>query len=393
MATKNVERSLFVYPPVYRLGSIGKQIRSFLMSGIIQGTPVLLQIQACRFHILTEFMKSVSFLGEEEFYALLLTSSAWIFCGQLGRMLAFVMSICFYCTGFLKNSLCLPRPPVPPVVPMARCSDWGFPSHHSVLNVAVPWYIWIYVYLHCDWPSQALGVLLFLVGAWSFSIMFSRLYLGVHSPADILCGGIMGCIILTFWLQIYESVERNLVSGQFILSLLAAALFGFSILPDPRPHSIIFVETIDCIGPSLGFNLAYYVSSVLKIKCLALFETDYVLAKLWYQIPARLLLGGASVLLVKFVLERVTAFLLISILSLFGLQSSRVKRRSALPSEKVHYSQSFHVLDKVINTIECLLTLKITLFLKLDNVSIVIESCESVLLAKIKFTKAIFCMW
>ena len=342
------EKSLLVYPPIYRLGPFGKRTRDFIMSGIIQGTPVLLHIQALRFRALTIFMKAVSFLGEEEFYAFLLTSSAWIFSSQLGRLLAFVMSICFYFTGFLKNSLCLPRPPVPPVVPLSRCNDWGFPSHHSVLNVAVPWFIWLYVYLHCEWSDNALAVLLVSISLWSFSIMFSRLYLGVHSPADILCGGIMGCVILTVWLQIYESVDNSLVYGRSILSLLAAALFGFSIHPDPIPKSIIITETIDCIGPSFGINLGYYISCLLNIECVALFETDYNVSTLWYRIPVRVLLGGAFVLLVKYVVEVVVAVSLIWILSLFGMPSSRVKRRSAVVSEKVHYSKAFKVLEKVL---------------------------------------------
>ena len=193
-----------------------------------------------------------------------------------------------------------------------------------------------------------MGVLLVLISMWSFSIMFSRLYLGVHSPADILCGGIMGCVILTVWLQIYENVDENLVNGKFILSLLAAALFGLSIHPDPKPHSIIMVETIDCIGPSFGINLGYYVSSLLSFKILAIFETDYVIFKLFYLIPIRILLGGAILLLVKYVLETVATISLTSILSLFGLSSHRVKRRSAVPSEKAHYSKSFKVLQQVI---------------------------------------------
>ena len=74
-ANHSEERTLFVYPPIYKIGPVGKRIRDFLMSGIIQGTPVLLHIQALRFGALNAFMKGVSFLGEEEFYALLLTSS------------------------------------------------------------------------------------------------------------------------------------------------------------------------------------------------------------------------------------------------------------------------------------------------------------------------------
>lgn len=343
----NSERSLLVYPPVYRLGRIGKTLRDVLMAGIIQGTPVLLQIQKWRFGVMNELMKGVSLLGEEEFYAVLLTTCTWIFCSQLGRLLAFVMSICFYFTGFLKNSLCLPRPPVPPVAPLSQCSDWGFPSHHSVLNVAVPWFIWLYVRLHCDWTPQSMGVLLVLIATWSFSIMFSRLYLAVHSPADILSGGILGLFILLFWLQIYEYVDRSLDSGQFLLLTFGAALFGLSIFPDPKPHSIVISETVDCIGPSFGINLGYYVCRMLKINSLAVFETQFVPGKIFYQIPIRIIMGGAFLLFIKTLSEIVVANIAIKALSIFGISGHRTKRRTSVTSRRVHYSKSFQVLDTV----------------------------------------------
>ena len=35
----------------------------------------------------------------------------------------------------------------------------------------------------------------------SVFVMMSRLYLGVHSPADIVVGGIIGCIVLSIWMK------------------------------------------------------------------------------------------------------------------------------------------------------------------------------------------------
>lgn len=43
--------------------------------------------------------------------------------------------------------------------------------------------------------------------------MFSRLYLGVHSPADIVAGGIIGCIILAYWIKIDSIVDRSISFG------------------------------------------------------------------------------------------------------------------------------------------------------------------------------------
>lgn len=43
--------------------------------------------------------------------------------------------------------------------------------------------------------------------------MFSRLYLGVHSPADIVAGGIIGCVILAYWIKIDTIVDRSISFG------------------------------------------------------------------------------------------------------------------------------------------------------------------------------------
>ena len=43
--------------------------------------------------------------------------------------------------------------------------------------------------------------------------MFSRLYLGVHSPADIVAGGIIGCVILACWIKIDTIVDRSISFG------------------------------------------------------------------------------------------------------------------------------------------------------------------------------------
>lgn len=43
--------------------------------------------------------------------------------------------------------------------------------------------------------------------------MFSRLYLGVHSPADIVAGGIIGCVILAYWIKIDSIVDRSISFG------------------------------------------------------------------------------------------------------------------------------------------------------------------------------------
>ena len=168
-------------------------------------------------------------------------------------------------TGFCKNLLCLPRPPAPPIVPLHRCSDWSLPSHHAVLSVNVPWYIWAYVSIHyASSLSPSLSTLLFIsIALWSFLVMFSRMYLGVHSPADILTGGIIGCIILVLWLQNYILLETYLSSSREALPIaLAVVLCLLSVHPDPPPTTIIFAETVCMVGVAVGALLGWIYAPV-----------------------------------------------------------------------------------------------------------------------------------
>lgn len=91
MAARNVSeesagaKRLEVSPPVHRLGAAGRWVRSKLQAGILRGTPVLVRIQGLRSPWMNTLMKGSSFLGEEEFYMLLVSLVVWVVDAKLGR--------------------------------------------------------------------------------------------------------------------------------------------------------------------------------------------------------------------------------------------------------------------------------------------------------------------
>jgi len=265
----------YVSAPIDSLGPPGRWIRHKLLESILYGTPVLVAIQQLRTKNFTKFMKFASLLGTEEFYALLLCLLTWIVDIRLGRLSVIGMAIGFYVANAVKNALCLPRPPSPPVQPLEDAYyTWGLPSHHSVMAVICPWYIWFYVLQHYHLQVPTLVCLFSLISLWSFTVLFCRIYNGVHSPADVVTGSLLGVFIVVFMTRFDNAIDLSSVMNSenaLMLPLWLGLLLILHPYNDVGLHA--FEETTAMSSTSVGFMLgrafSHGKSPVLK----ALLET------------------------------------------------------------------------------------------------------------------------
>lgn len=76
---------------------------------------------------------------------------------------------------------------------------FGFTSAHASNHFGVAIYVGLILRKHFKW---LLGVLLI----WAALISYSRIYLGVHFPLDIICGTILGTIIALIMFKIYQQI-------------------------------------------------------------------------------------------------------------------------------------------------------------------------------------------
>ena len=290
-------------------------------------------------------MHAVSFLGEEEFYTLLVVVLAWLVDSRLGAQLCLLMALGFYVTGVCKNLLCLPRPPCPPVVPLQRCSDWSLPSHHALLSVNVPWYIWFYCNMNYQLSSVQLLLLFATISLWSFCVMFSRMYLGVHSPADILTGGIAGCLLLSVWLQVDTSVDLYLSTDGSSLAICCLVVGLLWLHPDPAPTTKILAETVCMAGVAMGTVVARTLLTDLPETAL---ERTY--DSVWWLLLCcvlRFVLGFVVLLLMKAGVQSAARLMLGQCCHLLGVPCVCHKRVSTVTFEKIHHSPAFTLLDQV----------------------------------------------
>lgn len=71
--------------------------------------------------------------------------------------------------------------------------QYGFVSSHAANTFALAIFIGFVLKKH-------LSYLLHIMLVWAAIVSYSRIYVGVHYPADIICGALLGVVIaLVFW--------------------------------------------------------------------------------------------------------------------------------------------------------------------------------------------------
>ena len=111
--------------------------------------------------------------------------------------------------SLLKHVFARPRPNF--IIPMARVFTTSFPSGHAMLSATA--YLTIGALLSRAAPSETLSLYFMSLAVFmTVLIGFSRIYLGVHYPTDVLAGWCVGaswaalCSLLMTWLQVKDHV-------------------------------------------------------------------------------------------------------------------------------------------------------------------------------------------
>ena len=170
---------------------------------------------------LTVPMKFFSFLGTEDFFMFVLPVIFWCVDMTLGLQVAFILLTSSCVNEGLKLALRGPRPYwySSKVKGLVSETSFGVPSNHAQTGVGV-------------WGMLAAGVK--RAWAWILAILiilvigFSRLYLGVHFPHDMLVGWLIGGLLLWLTLRFWKPIAAWLKKLSTLQQILVG--FAFSIL-------------------------------------------------------------------------------------------------------------------------------------------------------------------
>lgn len=182
---------------------------------------ILRAIQSLHTPLLDRFFIGVTMLGSEEFFLLVIPILYWCVDRELGRRLARLFLFSSFLNLWWKHAFRHLRPPADQVRVLFAQSGGGysFPSGHAQGSAT----FWGYLAIRGKRRWFAL-----LAGALALLVAFSRLYLGVHWPADVVAGLALGTLLAWIWarLERWWDAELSVVArpiratAAFILPLL-----------------------------------------------------------------------------------------------------------------------------------------------------------------------------
>jgi membrane-associated phospholipid phosphatase len=216
------------------------------------GIELIRGIQTIQSPALTAFVKAFTGLGTELFYAPVLLLLFWCVDEKKGARLGFIVILSAFANGFFKELFKQPRPfALDPSVGLAFEPSYGIPSGHAQVSLCfvLPLAIWAGRSGRAgSGGSKAairLGAALFIL-----CIAFTRLYLGVHFPTDILAGWLLGGILLGVWFLLESRAAPILEAGGLrsrMIVVAAATIAMNALYPAGRNLGGLF----------LGFGAGY----------------------------------------------------------------------------------------------------------------------------------------
>lgn len=217
-------------------------------------------LESIRFPLLDELMLLITRFGEET--AFLVAALIVFWCVDKNRGY-YILGVGFggtILTQFLKLLCKVPRPWVldPNFEPIAGSKEaatgYSFPSGHSQSSVGT------FGGLALTGKNKALR---YLFVAIAVLVPFSRMYLGVHTPADVLVGSACA-LMLMFGLQFLNEGKhiKPMLITMSLVSVLYFVFVQFLLNPenlDPHNYASGLKNAYTLMGAIFGMVLVYFV--------------------------------------------------------------------------------------------------------------------------------------
>ncbi|EQL04156.1 hypothetical protein G6O67_005876 [Ophiocordyceps sinensis] len=225
-------------------------------------TPYLACVQEkLRTPALDSYFAITANLGTHTFFMIGLPILFWYGYASFGKGLVHILALGVFWTGFIKDFFSLPRPLSPPLhrITMSGSAalEYGFPSTHSANAVSVA----VYALLILRSPENSLSattklILEVISYFYAASIVFGRLYCGMHGFLDVIVGSTLGAGI--GWLEFYygPSFDAYMHSSSWMAPFLAGVIIVAFVRfhPEPADDCPCFDDSVAFAGVLIGLE-------------------------------------------------------------------------------------------------------------------------------------------
>jgi membrane-associated phospholipid phosphatase len=241
------------------------RLRQHLIPIVRWETPYLALLQSyLRTPMLDSYFAFTANLGTHTFFMIALPICFWFGYTRLGLALANLLAFGVIVSGVVKDLVCLPRPLSPPLqrITMSGSAalEYGFPSTHSTNAISVVVYA-LYLLKNAEgldenarfWTQTACY-------AYAVSIIFGRLYCGMHGFFDVIIGSVLGAAIAGVQIAYGDTFHQWLWEGPYVHPLIGALvmLAIVRLHPEPADDCPCFDDSVAFSGVVIGAYFAAY---------------------------------------------------------------------------------------------------------------------------------------
>ena len=254
----------------------------------------LYMLEKIRLPGLNEFMLAITTLGEETAFLAIALICFWCVDKKRGYLLMSVGFLGTMANQFMKLWFRIPRPWVLDenftILEQAReaAAGYSFPSGHTTMAFGT--FGSLAVTSGRRWLRVLLAVLAVLVG-------ISRMYIGVHTPQDVLVGALTSIVLIAV---LYPVVYR---AGEKGMKILVASMIAFALLLLAFVKRYPFPADVDAHNLESGVKNAYtMLGSLIGVAVVYVVEKRFVnfsTKAVWWAQILKAVLGLALVLAVK----------------------------------------------------------------------------------------------
>ena len=198
---------------------------------------ILLWLQEFRNGIgryLADFLAKMTFLGEINTVLVIMAVIYWCISKQFGTYLLMGWSGNRIVNGFMKVTACAYRPWIRDarIVPygnsMTTATGYSFPSGHS-MNASS-------VYGGGAVRKDLPGPLRIALGGIVLLTAFSRIYLGVHTPQDILAGIAAGLLVMWLTVRLMQWLDTHPEKDMMVMCIGIAVAAAVAVYASVKPY-------------------------------------------------------------------------------------------------------------------------------------------------------------